>query len=317
MTRTLDRYVLTTEAWIRLSTGEPLVLATVPVSHGREITAANTGLAGAGISPASLATVTGATISTPGAIVEGKRFTGTLNVPADNVTVRNCMFTAYGEAAFMLRNDGKGTRVEHCTFAPPAGHSAYEGILSGANDLTVFRCDISGCENDITTTGDNAAIVECYLHDPATQDNPTGHRDIIEVYGGAGVSILRCRLTMDAGETAPVNCAPWSGSMSVSDLTVADCYIDGGNYHVLVDLQSSGAIERTRILRNDMGGHTNPANQRYWALLDHNDRGVVGTEAALLAAPSSILWPTSGADANRWVNCADLAPNRSNQIIVP
>lgn len=322
----LDRHVRTESQWLNLRTGQPFSSSgggDGSVTHGRDISAANTGITGAGVSQSSLATITGGvTYSTNGQTITGKLFTDSVTVSADDVTFENCMFTSIGANNFMLRVNGSGCTVDHCTFLPTSGHSSYEGIYTEQTGLTVTRCDISGCENNITTAAGSGDIniLECYLHNPVSPDNPSGHHDNIEVYGGATVNIERCRVTMQANETAVINVAPWSSGAFVSDLTISDNYLDGGNYLVLVDLQSQGTggtIQRTRVLRNDMGGHQNPANHRYWAVSDNDGRGFVETEALLIASPNKILWPTSGSDVNTWVDSSDLSPDLTGQIVDP
>lgn len=294
------------------------------ITHGREITASNTGLAGIGVSQASLTTVGGTTYSgTTPQTITGKKFTDTVTLAGDNITLDGCMFVGWGSAHFMVRNNGNNNTVKNCLFLPggvAGSHTAYEGIYTDSGSgLTITRCDISYCENNITTGGSaaNVNITENYLHDPQNISNPTGHVDNIEVYGGSTVNIQRNRLTMWANETGVINAAPWSGSTSLSNLNVTDNYMDGGNYLVLVDLQSTGTIRFTRVLRNDMSGHQNPANHIYWALSDNDGRGTVQTEALLQASPNKILWPTTGSDVNTWVNCSDLSPNKTGQIVPP
>ena len=64
-----------------------------------------------------------------------------------------------------------------------------------------------------------------------------------------------------------------------------------------------------------MGGHTTPAvGGIYWAL--NGDRPTVETEAQLTSNPNSILFPTTGVDVNRWVECSDLSPDRTGQVVI-
>jgi hypothetical protein len=287
------------------------------ITHGQQINATNTGITALGLTDANLTSQGSVTYSTNGQTITNRLFTGSVNVTGSNITLRGCKWSfAGGSATKALSVTGSGLLVEYCTIAPSSG-SWYMGIDTGPSS-TIDYCNISGSENNITTYANGVTIRRSYLHDASNASNPSGHRDCIEVYGGATVMIELCRLTHPAGETATLNIAPWSGSDLVSNCTVQDNFIDGGNMHFVVDLQSSGSITNTRVKRNKMGGHTDPnVGGRYWALNDVQGRGTVENEAALSANPNAILWPTSGADRNTWDECSDLSPDRTGQTVVP
>lgn len=289
------------------------------ITHGSQVNASNTGIAALGLTDGDLASTAGTTYSTNGQTVTNKLFTDTITVSGSNIILQGCKFTFGGGAnTKCLVVTGTNVTVRNCTILPSSG-SWYMGIhATGGTGLTVDACDISGCENNMSVDAgvDSVTVQYSYLHAASNASNPSGHRDALELYGGSGHVVKLSRLTHPAGETAVINIAPWFGSASVANASIDDCFIDGGNMHFVVDLQSTGSITNTRVRRNKMGGHTDPAViGRYAALNDVDGRGIVNTEAALAANPNAILWPTTGPDVNRWDECSDLVPDLTGQII--
>ena len=290
---------------------------------GQVINASNTGLAGAGVDESTL--VPDVTVnydsSFNGQTISGKLYTHRINISGNNITIRNCKVLTGGLDVFGIDVTGDGDIVDHCTVTAPAGQSLYEPIFlaPGSDGATVSRNDISRGENLLTTYGTNAQIVENYLHDNATDSNPADHPDGIEVYGGGPVLIARNRIAESSPYDSPLNAAPW-GSYTLTDMSVVDNFIDGGQEMAIVYNQNTGGFLRnTRVLRNAMGGHTNPDTNTsfgiYKALL-RDGRSVVETETQLAANPNAILWPTSSADVNRWEETGSLVPDRTGQVVL-
>jgi hypothetical protein len=289
--------------------------------------ASNTGLAGAGISESSLTNQGSITYSSSsdGLTIRGKRFTGPVTVTGSNITFDGCLFTMAGSSStIMLRNTGSNNTVTNSTFRPQSG-SVFIGIIVEGGSLTAQTVDLSGGENNISLYGGSFRLTQSFVHDPSNANNPSGHVDGIEVYGGSNHVFEFSTISNGPGNdsVAPINVAPWSGSTSVSNLTVQDNYIDGGIEHALVDLQSSGSVRLVRFVRNRMGGHT-VIYGSYNAFLNSDGRSFVQTEAALQSSPNSILWPTSGADVNIWFYCRNnpigypnLTPDRTGSVVTP
>lgn len=287
------------------------------ITHGSQVNATNTGIAGVGVARASL-TATGSTIyGTSGQTISGRLFTGTVTLNGNNITLERCQIETNGMNTMGVIVNGTGCVIQDVTIVPPSS-STYICININADDTTVRRVNASVSENIITVSANNVLIEESYLHDTSNLANPSAHQDIIEVYGGSNVTIRKNRLFMHDDETAAINIAPWWGSSSSDNVWIDDNWIDGGNAHILVDLQSTGTINGTRVRRNHMAGHTAPGVfGRYAALQNNDNRTIVQTEGAQGSSPGSILWPTSGPDANYWQDCSDLSPDQTGQIVIP
>lgn len=290
------------------------------ITHGQQVNASNTGIAGVGLTAGDLTSQAGQTYSTNSQTITGRRFTSPVVVTGSGVTLRNCLFDfAGGSSTRALRIQGNNCTVENCTIGTNGATSYYHAILIEADGATINRCDLSNAENVIEDDGNNTLVLESYLHDAQAISNPGGHVDVIEVYGGNNHTYRRCRLGDDTADvTATVNIAPWFGSSSVAGVLIEDCFVDGGNAHVLVDLQSTGTITNVKVVRNKMGGHTSPGVfGRYAPLQNSDSRAITGSDAAQALNPNSIQWPTSGADLNTWDECSDLTPDNTGLTVSP
>jgi hypothetical protein len=83
----------------------------------------------------------------------------------------------------------------------------------------------------------------------------------------------------------------------------------------------SGFIRNTRVKDNAVGGHqcTDPTYcfGRYHPSLNEDGRHFVQIEADLSADPNAVLWPTTGADVNKWEENNDLTPDKDGQVVIP
>lgn len=297
----------------------PVTLPAVgAVTHGRQVCASNTGVAQHGLTRADMTPFTGTLVA--GGVYERMLFGGN-RVTVSDVTFRQCYFENSGPSASCVIVQADRVLFEDCTIQPPDGVSTYMGIwYQSGTGLVVRGCDISRCENNISLNADggSALIEDSWLHDSSKVSNPSAHCDTIEVYAGDGVTIRRSKLHHPTAETSAVNVVPWSGAAYVDRLTLEDCWVDGGHMHLVVGVQSTGYVRRMRVLRNDFGGHTTPTVIGSYTVLNNSARlPTVETEGELAANPNSILWPTSGPDANYWRDCAPLTPDRSGTIVVP
>ena len=287
------------------------------ITHGRQVNAANTGIARAGLTRSQLTASGSINATTAGQVITGKNITGKVTITADNVTLRNSWVTNSGSGAVLIDVLGNNFTMENVTATPGAGNAAYQCVwVEDGTGHKIIGSDISRCENLISLNDSGQVTIDQnYLHESAALGS--GHKDAIEVYAGDNVQITKNRIEHPKNtETAAVNVAPWSGSSHVDGLNVVDNYIDGGHMHFVLGNLGSGYIRDIKIKRNDFGGHTTPSvGGSYWAVNVHSGvAGHVQTDAEQAGARTKVVYPDSGPDANYWRNCADLSPNRTGQI---
>lgn len=299
---------------IAVRVGNPGVL------DGRFIAAANTGL---NYSGGGALTPTGSTTySTPGQVVTGKAFSGTVTLDAPGITLTGCSIGGGGTDSFgvVVSTGADNCAVTGNLFLP--GSTFYKAIAVLAAGLTVLRNDISLSENGITLDGGSPAsctIRENYFHNLSGADT-----DGVEVYNGNNHLIINNRIDQsDSAEIieSGVNIAPYAGANSVGNCVITGNYIQGPmNTLTLVDLQSTGSITGTKIYGNWFGGNTNPGVFGHYMCLQNNQgRDLTNDDAAEAADPNGILWPTTagGSAFNYWWNCAGLTPDRTGQVALP
>lgn len=294
---------------------------TLGVTHGQQINATNTGIAGAGLTVGDLTAHSGGTLSTPGATLTRRRFTAPVVITADGVTLEECLFDfAGGSSTSACRITGDGCSLSWCEIGTDGATSYYRSLfLDEAVGTTIYRCDIHDGENCSEDDGTDTLWLESFLHSAQAVSNPGGHVDVVEIYAGDNHTFRRCRLgDGSAGVTATINVAPWFGAVSVDGVLVEDCFVDGGNAHILVDVQSTGTISNVKVVRNKMGGHTSPGVfGRYTPLQNSDGRSITNDDAAQALAPGSIQWPTTGDQVNTWDECDDLTPDRTGETVSP
>lgn len=297
--------------------------STGTVSDGRAINATNTGYVGAGVTLGSLTSSSGMTINTSGTsgapyVVSGYNFTGQVVINGDYVTLTNFNTSAQLDGG-QIQVNGNYATIQYGTLDPGGSGGALSGVFvpAAATGTTVLRCNFAHQEQFWTTYGNNVQFLECLGNDPLPQA-VGGHVDGCEVYGGATIMIARCNLKYLNGTLSDgvINIAPWQSGVSVTDLTMQDNWLDGADAIMLVDNQSTGDVLRTRFLRNWCGGHQRTdIFGRYMVLQNSDSRTISTTEADLVANPTRILIPDSGADANYWYGNSDLSPNNDGTVV--
>lgn len=319
----------------------------------------NTGIVGAGITEGSLVNNSGGTYNAAnnGQTITGRRFTGEVTITGTtNITFDGNLWdlTASDGSRGVQIISHTGTltftnntfRVQGTPNASGANGCVYQMFrnqttIGGASHITFEHNDLSEATDLWSMEGGEGHVVRYnYIHDACfNSTNPDPHTDTFELYGSRNVTIShnviihRGNGTLGTAENGVIYAAPWSGSAFVDDTTVTDNYLDGAQFTVWVDNQASG-ITKTRILRNNFGGHTGTCYNDY-ADSDGNHT-IVQTEAALLANTVGVLWPSSGADVNRYLytqgtsvatpsllktprygDYSNCSPNRDGEIVPP
>src|SRR5215475_10078839 len=119
------------------------------------------------------------TITTPGTVIEGKIINGTLQVTADNVTIKYCVIQNYGFWGVDAENAPNIT-IQNCDFKASSSMDTNAAILGAG---TFIGNDISNSENGIVLTDGASVVRDNYIHD--LNDNfGDPHVDGISVQGG-------------------------------------------------------------------------------------------------------------------------------------
>ena len=133
-------------------------------------------------------------VTTPGAVIQNMDIRGTINVRANNVTVRNCFVrggvvgVTSGSVALIMQYSSTvtGLLVEDCTICPQSPTRFTNGIQGSG--MTIRRCDISNGVDGINAMNSNVLVESCYIHDGAYYTPDVGHPDLQSHDDGAQIT---------------------------------------------------------------------------------------------------------------------------------
>lgn len=181
----------------------------------------------------------GLVVTTPGQVIDGRRITGTVDIRAHDVVIRN------SEVQGRIANDTTGTRyrftIEDSTVAPPSGCSSWGNGAIGVSDYTARRVRISGFPDGFRIAGSNILIEDSFV--TLCSSNPDDHSDGIQAYGASGgTDIVIRHNTIDqrsvtnGAATAPIfvpNDGERQGNQNVT-VSIVDNVLAGGGYSLRV-----------------------------------------------------------------------------------
>ena len=211
-------------------------------------TARNTGWASAGTTSLKNVTSPGPTgqgsaysteIRTNGAVISGINLTGSLDVYANNVTIKNCKITTRNWFGINQRNGHHGLKVFNCTIIGVPG----KGLDHGGEDYGIS--DDGGqmevAHNNIYGFGEGITSGEGYFHDNYVHSLqsyiPLGshsyqHTNALIDSGGSGIRIVHNTflnwMPPRAGGSSSLMLA--YDSAPVTNATVQDNWLAGGAY---------------------------------------------------------------------------------------
>lgn len=274
------------------------------ITHGRQLSTANTGPEAAGY---SLTAYTGSyTISASGQTFTGLRFPDGCYITGDNNTFRGCEFRCTTPDGYVVRADGQNAVFEDCRWRPantatvPVSHadSYQQGIkvLNGVG-LVVKRSEFWGFGNAIEFEPTSATqtqpilVEECWMHDAADQANSVYHHDgILSSTGASWVTVRRCRID-SGGNTNGIAFQTQAGGSRWSDIVLQDNQFGGFGY--TVNLGDDIASNNVTFTGNEFTRATIDPN---FGPFKNNWAAFTGTKvwAANTRAEGGYWWPGDG-----------------------
>lgn len=190
--------------------------------------ASNTGVP-AGVSLRSSGSLT---ITTPGTVIDGLDVNGSIDVQADNVTIRNSRVST-GSARYPIRvHPGvTGVLIEHVEVSNEGGDG--KGIYFNSGSGTVRYSNIHSAEDGIFITADNVTVEYNYVH--TLMRNAGAHPDAIQIRGGDNVTIRGNNLQAIHPQTGVSNAAIQIGSLvgdTITNFRVTDNLMNGGRFTI-------------------------------------------------------------------------------------
>ena len=199
-------------------------------------------VAGAGLTNAGILTPSGSvTVTTTNAVIENLDITGTLNIKANGVTVRNCRVQGYSSVSVVRLYPPFGNcLIEHCEVVALASSTdplkAPNAAISGSTcvGLNVRWCDISGFADGIKA--EETSYIEYNVIAMSKPSGSAKHLDGIQNSGRSHVFIRGNVIDADIslGGNAAVFTQAYNGSSCkhIYDNIVQGNWLKGGNYSV-------------------------------------------------------------------------------------
>ncbi|GAA4111055.1 hypothetical protein GCM10022393_08480 [Aquimarina addita] len=208
-----------------------LVLLTIFSTNAQEKpTAENTGPKG------NLTEYTGETnITTEGTVLENFIINGSINVRANNVTIKNCLIITDGTYGIRATYDFESLLIEDCEIR--GMQSA--GIIG--DNFIARRCNIWDSGADALKPFNNFIIEDCYIHDLGYIE--TSHADGLQMVGGSNGIIRRNNFDMPHDNPTYKNsqCIIMLTNIApIDNILLEENWINGGGFSVHVRDKNTG-----------------------------------------------------------------------------
>jgi hypothetical protein len=137
-----------------------------------------------GVPPGTVLTpYSGPTVITADDTIVDSKTIGCIGIDADNVILRNCLITCATTQTVVEWVSGSVT-LEDCTI----DCAGLTGNGLGERNMTVLRCDISGCENGFNVSG-GITVQDSYIHDLVFESG--AHTDGMQFnQGGSNITVV-------------------------------------------------------------------------------------------------------------------------------
>jgi hypothetical protein len=178
------------------------------------------------------------TISTNGAVIDGRDITGSITINADNVTIRRTRITT--SAALGIRVNGRNALIEDVDII---GTTADCGAAIGYANYTARRVDVSGCADGLKVAG-NVVVEDSYIHDQ--RKGPGTHNDGVQASAGSNIVLRRNRI-LGPFQQSTAALMFGTGIGPISNVLVEDNFLSGGGYMVYFLDQEKGYGPPTNV----------------------------------------------------------------------
>jgi len=215
------------------------------------------------------------------AVIDGWNLTGSFDVYADNVTIRNSRITSSNWWGINQRSGAAGLKIQNVTIigstGPDAGGVDY-CVSNNGGAITVTNANISGCGDGIDT--DQGLIQGNYIHDHKAFQ-PGGnwnHNDGIAAGSGTSAGLIirdnTVLLNTPPSQGGDGAIALFTDSGSMFNVTVDHNLMAGGGYA----FRGSGPGSHALVVTNNLFATVFYSDSGFWgpvAAFDKNGTGNV------------------------------------------
>jgi hypothetical protein len=193
-------------------------------------------------------------ITQPGTVIDGLDISGTVEVRADNVTIRNSRITGSGSHIVRVYKDGSGRNFQNLLIEDTRirGVGDCEAAIA-FSDYTARRVFITGCA-DGAKAGGNTTIVDsliAFRYKVSDPDNSGGgtHNDGIQSSGGQNI-VIRHNTILGAYQSSTSAVKVTAEGQDLTNVLVESNYLSGGAFTLYTTQKSyraSGILVRNNV----------------------------------------------------------------------
>lgn len=197
-----------------------------------------------------LTSYNGLVIENDGTVLEGCFVQGTIQVKADNVTIRDCLIETTGFYGIQTNFGATGLLIEDVEIR----NMRSAGIFG--NNFTVRRANIHDAGGDAIKPGNNVIIKDSWLHRLGYLED--SHSDGVQMVSGSNVIIRGNNIDMPhdlAGFTNSQCMIIQTNNGPIDNILIESNWLNGGGYCVQINDKGNGhgAPTNVRILNNRFG----------------------------------------------------------------
>ncbi len=185
-------------------------------------------------------------VTTNGAVVNAKNVSGTIEVHASNVTIKDTKITTGSIYPIRLFSGFSNLTIEDTEINGQSGCLRAEE--PDGNIVKMIRINAHGCEDGVQMGGTDT-LQDSYIHD--LRYTSSSHNDGVQQNGGSGDVVHHNTIIQKRDQTSPINFTTDFGK--ISNITIDNNLLDGGGYIFNIRNGGSGNPTGVKITNNRLG----------------------------------------------------------------
>lgn len=209
-----------------------------------------------GVPPGTTLTpMSGTTITEAGTVIDGKDISGSLNIAAPDVTIRNSKIHGTGTYGIRVLSGGNSVHIEDSEI-----YGFEHGIVFA--NWTALRVNIHSMGVDGVKLGKNTRLEDSYIHDFVPIDG--AHNDAAQLQDASAANVVVRGNNLDIaaegvksgyGGNSSIILKPDLGStLGAGGVLVEGNYLNGGNYTLYLVAGATGFELQDVTIRNNKWG---------------------------------------------------------------
>lgn len=225
--------------------------STFPSLPSAKPVASNTGVPAGTV----LTAAGGITITTTGTVIDSKDFNGSIDIKANNVTIKNSRINSDGYYGIHVFDGFSGAKILHSEIYAPAPNGNFVGIRADGTGSIICANYLHGFENGMTIANSNTTIQANFIEKLVYVISPPPHYDGIEVYGGNNQKLWGNNILMTnpsgawLDDTGAINPTAYGGT-NIDNVEINGNWFGGGSNTLNLDQQDISLLTNVKVTNN-------------------------------------------------------------------